>query len=152
MSALLDVIAGTARLSRRDRAALTLALECVRRSHGGYWGARSLLYIGADYTRCVSRDVLDAMPTTGNIRAARARLALMLRLVLRCDAWTRADEDWGDFPPGVSPWFTPRMCSRCGHRLSQYEIGEVVVSGACCGARIERVVPLWERAPARRAR
>jgi len=83
------------KLSRRDRAAMTLALECVRESRCGLNEASRALGIGdAD-----SRFLREAMGHNwyGHVdRVRRARLALALRVLLRCD---RGRDDLGDFGP-----------------------------------------------------
>ena len=149
MSALLTVLAGTERLSRRDRAALTLALELVRRH--GYWDVRSVLYNGADYTRCVSADALDAMPTTGNIRAARARLALLLRLVLRGEAPKLWRVVW-DNGRGRTVGRVEERVDSHARALSWQRAYQGWPHRPHEVPRIERIVPLWERAPVARAR
>jgi len=128
------------KLSRRDRAAMTLALECVRESRCGLNEASRALGIGdAD-----SRFLREAMGHNwyGHVdRVRRARLALALRVLLRADA--------GDFARRV-------VCPECGSRLpDHYKGGERIV---CDENDVERsafrtcrVRPLWESAPEHRS-
>lgn len=146
MTALLDVLAGTARLSRRDRAALTLAREWVASRP---FAAFDALGLGD----AVGRELYDVYNHVSG-RKADARLALLLRLVLRCDQQRQSDEDWTTpEPAGGSPWRTPVSCSRCGELLTRaYELGQRVLQGPCADALVVRALPLWEQAPATRAR
>jgi len=71
--------------SRRDRAALALALECLRA--GDDYDASSALFAGAHEETCsaIRLAFLDAGFSTPN-RILCARLALALRVLLRVDA------------------------------------------------------------------
>lgn len=150
MSAVLDVLAGTARLSRRDRAALTLARSWVTSRP---FAAFDALGLGD----AVGRELYDAYNHVSG-RKADARLALLLRLVLRCDQQLRAEADWDQpSPEGGTPWGTPVSCSACGERLGRrlgWSLGDRIsgTSGPCDDALVVRALPLWERAPATRAR
>lgn len=150
MSALLAVLAGTARLSRRDRAALTLALELCRCR--GDIGA----LVHGD---TVAREILDASAWCWrhgheSWRSRRARLALLLRLVLRCDA--------GEPPPAWRVLAGWRLMSADaaeryggGSQTATRGLAELIAllpRWHDVDVRIERIVPLWEQAPATRAR
>lgn len=140
-----------ARLSRRDRAALTLALECVRAGDDGEDTGHALDCAGGGLSASVLRalqyaDKVDCDPLG---RVIRARLALLLRLVLRCDAATR--EEPGAYPPPawrLTYWLRDQSTTvlvQSWLRLeddNEYDPRD----------SIERIVPLWCQAPATRPR
>lgn len=140
MSALLAVLRGDARLSRRDRACFALALECLRAD----WctDAIDALYAGTTGRECCARELLmslDLTPDTWPSRELRARLALVLRLVLRCDA--------GSPPPAwmLTYWHRDRPTTVA------IQVWERIESDPEHDARdrIERITPLWDLAPSR---
>ena len=140
------------KLSRRDRAAMTLALECVRESRCGLNEASRALGIGdAD-----SRFLREAMGHNwyGHVdRVRRARLALALRVLLRCD---RGRDDLGDFGPRVGRVVQPGTCITCGGAgpLTYTTVRGEACSSVCASLarrilprRSIAIRPLWESAP-----
>lgn len=124
-------------LTRRDRCAMALALECVRGDNGvaAFMRARRALALGGFGS--TSAQVYDAFSDAialGAWRLLRARLALLLRAMLRADA--------GDFGPCV--------CRDCGHayRPGPWERCEAGTERwhGCRGVH-RRITPAWERAP-----
>lgn len=128
MSALLAVLRGDARLSRRDRAACVLALSQLHDE-----SYPSALRLGG----AVSDDVVGHRQSWP--RMQRARLALVLRLVLRCDA---------GYPP---PAWRITMGPRARRILegAAFPIRADAEWHTAHGDRIERITPLWEQAPSR---
>jgi hypothetical protein len=104
-------------LSRRDRAALALALECLRA--GDDYDASSALFAGAHEETCsaIRLAFLDAGFSTPN-RVLCARLALALRVLLRADA--------GDFG-ARERWL---QCQRCW-RIERDLDSEAARQGVC---------------------
>lgn len=120
----------TARLTRRERAALALALEVLRAGMGEPWPrychALEVLRIGG---------VLPAQPrhwTTAARGASAARLALYLRARLRAD---RGD----DAPSWV--WVWPDGRARPMHSR---EFAERIAKRR--GGYVRPITPLWQRA------
>lgn len=117
-------------LTRRDRAAMVLALECIRRGDS-IGGVLLPLDCAGTAARILAGDVFDVWArdyAQGNDEVMlRARLALYLRAVLRADA--------GDF----GHYFKTCTDDRCD----------------CWGRKkwnSRRIRPLWESAPKTRAR
>ena len=156
-------VADPLRLSRRDRAALTLALECLRaecpsRGDRSAWDylddARNVLGIGS-YAEGMAGAVHDALYAAGPWRSARllrARLALLLRALLRADALERESEELGLSCAWTLRWCA--VCDGCGESLPNYAIGEPVNVCPKRGGHpvARRARPLWESAPKTRAR
>jgi hypothetical protein len=122
-----------AALGRRDRAVVTLALECLRRS-------RSESSLRQAYSVTTVSDGLPfvagyvARGSGAPWRLLRARLALYLRAVLRADR--------GDF----GEW----RCDECGvqcYEDSRYCYREGDGSRALPMEPTRRITPLWELAP-----
>jgi len=134
------VLAGTARLSRRDRAALMLALECLRANRD--LDTREALSC-ADLGR-VADEIRVACCWSGSAarwRVQRARLALLLRLVLRCDAVMRKE-------PGASPLPTWRLIKdKWDEYAVVFDMNDLRRMPRL-PRRVERIIPLWEQAPA----
>lgn len=153
-----DRIGDPLRLTRRDRAALTLALECLRAKVGPF-GDHAYYHVnnaaGAlDLGRAVSdqlRDVILDMERddAADWRLLRARIALALRAILRADAIER--DDWW-------PRYEMRtrvVCAGCGDILPAYAHGEKTSAACPRTGRVEtarNAIPLWEQAPATRER
>lgn len=104
-------------LSRRDRAALVLAYECLRRRHADVWDEAEPLHCGG-YT---CRELLGAYTLvhdadSTNYRVLRVRLALYIRALLRADAGdcgparvTYALVGTRPYEPGLPIWrYEPR--------------------------------------------
>lgn len=144
-------------LSRRDRAALALALECLR---GGEWMAPDHLASAG----VVSQRLFEAWweaaweaesrggeggPEWDRVtqRLLRARLALALRVLLRADAWDYGRRWWhcsaecgaGDLTRWPPPESAP--CVHCDE-------GAIDGPGVYVHAEYEPIRPMWERAPA----
>lgn len=128
-------------LSRRDRAAMVLAYEALRLGHLG--AAMDILGHGDEEAyrlRVVARSEFDWVcfdRRERSYRLLRARLALLLRVLLRADAG-----DYGEV-----------TCERCGNRGDgTHETGEPC--GLCWQTCVEPVpsyrprhfAPLWESA------
>lgn len=119
-------------MTRRDRAALVLAYECLR--GGDQFGAASAVLAHGDaLARELQRTAHRAWEDTGT-RAVSIRLALLLRALLRADA--------GDFGRRVGLW-----CPRCERNALVWTGGEG--RGCCvrCGAypvRVAPMKPLWQ--------
>lgn len=109
-------------LSRRDRAALVLAYECVR--DGMIDDACAALLAGG----AVSCTIEYALPGR-DMGVERARLALLLRVLLRVDA--------GDLGPVLSSDGYVAMIARMD------ALGGYVTPRP----RTQRMTPLWESAP-----
>ena len=149
------------KLSRRDRAAMTLALECCRGRWMAVWSARTALYHGTD-----PGPLFDAEPgpavrlastidridrqfrTPDEARLLRARLALALRVLLRADR-----EDYG---PRVGRVVQPGTCITCGGAgpLTYTTVRGEACSSVCASLarrilprRSIAIRPLWESAP-----
>lgn len=137
----LDV--GRCPLRRRDRAAMALALEQVRARHGLFACLAALTY-GAAVSGCVRHAMNDAWqwhfhhgrgPVPGDL--LRARLALLLRVLLRVDA--------GDY--------VALECDTCG-RPGDHTVSEGDRCGWCWREGSEPggiwyamdVRPLWQEA------
>lgn len=152
-------------LTRRDRAAMVLALEWVRvtRDRGGgpfvaVEQALDLLWHGRETARAVERSGRVSKPRAeedGDLdlrrRLLRARLALYLRAVLRAnrvDADGNADPDYG---PHRDVAGMLGHCERCGWTQGA---GEVDNGNPNCHGMgtTRRIRPLWDRAPKTRAR
>ena len=116
-------------MTRRDRAAMRLALEVLRR--GGWTCIRDvrLVLVHGDAARELAAHVPAAQWSPGDriARLLRARLALYLRALLRADA--------GDYGRA---W-----CSLCGPRCPG--VCECWDMGRRLGPRTRRYTPLWER-------
>ena len=130
-------------LSRRDRAAMSLALECLREwarpvmACAAVRAAAEVLFEGGDCANAIVCS-LPEIPMYQRSRLLRARLALYLRAMLRADR--------GDFGPYA--------CPRCG--CDDYE---PTSGGRCPDCRAHnvrvylaarRITPLWEREAADR--
>lgn len=132
-------------LSRRDRAAMQLALEWLRENP---WhmvdridAAERALFLGGSTSRRVQRGMHGFASRSQPWRMTRARLALCLRAVLRADR--------GDCGP------KRKRCPACGWR-------EGIASEALTDAMRDcdewprdewrPYRPLWEQAPATRVR
>jgi hypothetical protein len=161
-------------VTRRDRAALVLALEWARTVPGRGGGpliavneAQEILMSGRDACREIALSLararsafVVAMADSGactivggddarywhvlrlNRRLLRARLALLIRALLRADA--------GDFGR-----VTGRVCERCGKFLPRQPPPNqhLYAGGHCSGLPFStfssrRIAPLWERARA----
>lgn len=150
------------RLSRRDRAALTLALECLR-TVGIEHGDRDARDATSDatgviacveYAAPVSRAALHALERCSwrNVRMIRARFALLLRAVLRADDADRKAATLGLPAAILMRWHA--ACDGCGESLPNYAIGDLVnVCPKRGGHPVARQArPLWEHAPQTRPR
>ena len=160
-------VADPTRLTRRDRAALTLALEWARWSHGSrdfrdmiaLEDASAPLWTGGR----VAGSIVIAMANVRTDRARvvdvhslgrvmRARLALLLRALLRADALEHDAATLG-LPAAIFLRWPP-VCDGCGEPLPAYAIGDPVnicpKRGGHPVARQAR--PLWEHAPQTRPR
>lgn len=117
-------------LSRRDRAALVLAYECLRsrRDRFGLYYAGSAVNMGGSAVADKIDDAIGAarglLSTPTGERLLRARLALLLRVILR------VDEDW------LGPTIVSDEVARLRPEL---------VRAGLLNTRPMR--PLWERAP-----
>lgn len=135
-------------LSRRDRAALTLALECLRR--GDIYYSREALRAGGAYAneiRSASCWVDDRNDIPDYHRLAAGRLALLLRAALRADA--------GDFGPvhDIDRKKNYDFCQAVAFLPADEFLALVrraEQAGALGGNR--RIRPLWERAQAKPTR
>ena len=132
-------------LSRRDRAALTLAYECLRggaqdppRTGGSIYEARAALESGGRFARLLAYNTW-CFGSTPARRMMSARLALYLRAVLRADL-----EDYGG---------TRTFCRECGYRSAghaawwSHGAGQEGRHGARVAIATRVICPLWERAP-----
>jgi hypothetical protein len=153
------------RLSRRDRKAIDLAGDWLRasfsRSRESHRKQRDgdavfrleMAFDALDLGGDVADDLIASFTTRGGhalprTRTLRARLALLLRALLRADS--------GDF----GRTWTDLVCSHCGRREVWDKASTMVctplyprVKGACLGIleprrsdRIRRYTALWERA------
>lgn len=135
------------RLTRRERAALSLALEVLRRGvadHGsGYRWIRgaAAFHVGSAYNALIygrDDDGEDPVPHPGehvDSRLLRARLALYLRARLRADR--------GDCGRA---W-----CPVCGRRVPLHHVSArycLTVHGGRRTRLSRRITPLWQQAPA----
>jgi hypothetical protein len=138
-------------VTRRDRAATVLAYECVRwhplaeEAEDALESAEKALSLPlwapvdslanvVGRALCYARDNRRLLDDRAS-RLLRARLALLLRALLRADA--------GDYGP--SP-----VCARCGSPFVSPYVGKAWCYGACRRAFVpttRRITPLWERAP-----
>lgn len=142
---ILDV--GRYPLRRRDRAAMVLALECLRWYPRGpeasdalrdasdalrlpMWEVGPRTAIGAELYEAVRQTWQDDR----SCRLLRARLALLLRVLLRVDA--------GDY--GGS---RPAECHACGGAITVFGDGAPCdVCGGLGDLRTSHIRPLWEAA------
>jgi len=137
------------RLTRRDRAALALALHAVRDTredvpHVSFSHAMEVLRAGTPHHAAWQLEELASgaayqagLHAMRQHRVKRARAALLIRALLRADA--------GDF----GPWtFTPAAITYLGLT------GEAMIAAGRFAGRAEwrRYKPLWESAPPMRAR
>lgn len=126
-------------MTRRDRAALVLAYECVRQRCGAVPGrphwtwtykdvlemAREALDLGDSGTDALAATLVYMSDWRHYDRVLRARLALLLRALIRADA--------GDFG---RTWCVP-----CGeHNPAGCECWD---EGRDLGPRSRRITPLW---------
>jgi hypothetical protein len=136
-------------MTRRDRAALSLALEVLRAEYGSAGLAADVLERGDDAAGALGEAVegqrnLDhhyrccgggPVSSASARRLLRARLALVLRAMLRADA--------GDYGP--------RMCRDCGGPYPR-GVWEPCRAGTehwhGCRGVAAAYTPLWELAPA----
>lgn len=139
-------------MTRRDRAALTLALECLREIESGWdaWGdfdplhqAMCALDIGGLDASTIRFNVYCAQPHA-DPWLLRARLALLIRAVLRSDA--------GD----MGRWSRGRFfCASCGETVDwSLSVGPTTACVCPC-PRVEAhervpIRPLWEIAGEKR--
>lgn len=139
-------------LSRRDRAALVLAYECVRRDDEDFTECLCPLGCGGPVASAIHDEYLDhyadaeehdhgdrVVPRNAlALRVLRARLALLLRVLLRADAVTCTADEYdvlfhepaADEEPTTWQPYTTRI-------------------GFTAWRRPTRIRPLWETAPAR---
>jgi hypothetical protein len=135
-------------VTRRDRAAFSLALECLR------WGSfasaidvlgalpggeAAFLACDADGARSESDDLGERLLT---LRLLRARLALALRVMLRASGTEESGE------PGGYAWDGCECCGGSGLRPEWYDDVDCL---RCDGHGLLpspiRMRPLWEMAP-----
>lgn len=137
-------------MTRRDRAALVLALECLRAVEDGpvhgVVSARRALSMGDGVALALlgASSAVSAHETGGRI--LRARLALALRVLLRCDAWER---DGGYAAHDLSPWDVTSLPP--GHPYSSADETWQAYETAMAGTwyrRAKPVRPLYSLAPA----
>lgn len=140
-------------LTRRDRAALTLALECLRDNDRGYATmvcVRQAMEIMEHGSYPLHRDLgryvavgYKAAHGGGGVspRILRARLALALRVLLRADIddcylseWICMDCGSGNHSQNFNAPLGCCICHDCG--------GESIVERPH-----HRITPLWEMAP-----
>ena len=129
-------------LSRRDRCAMALALECCRADGDPadtlYYGGPMATLLAEAHTECsleLHDPWMERMTDTREVRLLNARIALLLRAMLRADR--------GDF----GPW----RCGECGGECERrddhcYRIGEGELAIPMTPTR--RIRPIWEIAPA----
>jgi hypothetical protein len=142
------------RLSRRDRAAMTLALEVLRggvdcSAHERFCDAMVALRLGVFPGPAYDIEEAANCGPVDEQRLSNARLALLLRAILRADAVASWDA-WGSVPD-------PRMhcvCTGCGQDASGYKNGDRMVEADVCpvSGKNESArwpVPLWASAPTR---
>ncbi len=126
-------------LSRRDRAACSLALECLREwarpvmACAAVRAAVEVLFEGSDCANAIVCS-LPEIPMYQRSRLIRARLALYIRAMLRADA--------GNFGP-ERPWCVEHgdvdFGQRPGRRCPSMWCEAVTLPS-------RRITPLWERA------
>lgn len=129
------------RLSRRDRAAMVLALECIRARHGLNRAMRALEMgppHGTSVTVVFRIEDAQCVAYPPSDRILRARLALTLRVLLRVDA--------GDFGPRA-------RCAACGSAsVTRSPKAHAPWCYGACSKRTRygsrRYRPLWEHAAA----
>lgn len=129
-------------LTRRDRAAMVLALECLRADSAFAEALRYGDEQGFALWACVM-GVTYAPEPVGS-RLLRARLALYLRALLRADEYERSDHGWNFSTPPVRTV----VCDRCAQALPFYEVGDAVNACPMDGkpSRARYAIPLWELA------
>lgn len=142
------------RLGGRDRAALCLALECLRalRKRQAFDAVMTVFWYASPVG--VAHEIRDAMidayglrdlcpyVSDRDLRLGRARLALLFRAMLRADAG-----DYGRFSRHGGEWLvTGRSCSNTRHYVEPNTMRCDANSCGCYEKAIRRITPLWELA------